>query len=203
MKYDPADRTVAITGAAGGLGADLAKALRTQGARVALLDLNADAVRELADQLGSESVARGWRADVSNFADLDQVMTEVAAHFERLDVVVAGSGIGSAIGPITGMTHEEWERTIDVNLNGVWRTFKAALPHVAFQRGHLLAVASMASFVHSPLHSPYRTTRFSCSSIRIVCCIRPTIPASRHCSAAEPYSTTSEWQWRAWAGRPM
>src|ERR1700761_5837025 len=59
MKYDLADRTVAITGAAGGLGADLAKALRTQGARVALLDLNADAVRELADQLGSESGARG------------------------------------------------------------------------------------------------------------------------------------------------
>lgn len=81
MKYDLADRTVAITGAAGGLGADLAKALRTRGARVALLDLNADAVRELADQLGSESVARGWRADVSNFDDLDQVMTEVNSPF--------------------------------------------------------------------------------------------------------------------------
>jgi len=170
MKYDLADRTVAITGAAGGLGADLAKALRTQGARVALLDLNADAVRELADQLGSESVARGWRADVSNFDDLDQVMTEVAAHFERLDVVVAGAGIGSAIGPITGMTPEEWERTIDVNLNGVWRTFKAAVPHVAYQRGHLLAVASMASFVHSPLHAPYSASKAGvwalCNSLR-------------------------------------
>ena len=58
MKYDLADRTVAITGAAGGLGADLAKALRTRGARIALLDLHAGAVRELADQLGGESVAR-------------------------------------------------------------------------------------------------------------------------------------------------
>ena len=143
MKYDLADRTVAITGAAGGLGADLAKALRARGARIALLDLNPNAVCELADQLGGDSVARGWRADVRDFDNLDQVMTEVAAHFERLDVVVAGAGIGSAIGPITGMTHEEWERTIDVNLNGVWRTFKAALPHIAYQRGHLLGRDSL------------------------------------------------------------
>jgi NAD(P)-dependent dehydrogenase (short-subunit alcohol dehydrogenase family) len=98
------------------------------------------------------------------------VMTEVAAHFERLDVVIAGAGIGSAIGPITGMTPEEWERTIDVNLNGVWRTFKAAVPHVAYQRGHLLAVASMASFVHSPLHAPYSASKAGvwalCNSLR-------------------------------------
>ena len=103
MKYDLADRTVAITGAAGGLGADLAKAMRARGARIALLDLNRDAVCELADRLGGDSVARGWRADVRDLDNLDQVMTEVAAHFERLDVVVAGAGIGSAIGPITAL----------------------------------------------------------------------------------------------------
>jgi NAD(P)-dependent dehydrogenase (short-subunit alcohol dehydrogenase family) len=51
MKYDLADRTLAITGAAGGLGADLAKAMRARGARIALLDLNRDAVCELADRL--------------------------------------------------------------------------------------------------------------------------------------------------------
>jgi NAD(P)-dependent dehydrogenase (short-subunit alcohol dehydrogenase family) len=170
MKYDLADRTVAITGAAGGLGADLAEALAAKGARIALLDLNPDAVCELADHLGGDSVARGWRADVRDLDNLDQVMTEVAAHFERLDVVVAGAGIGSAIGPIPGTTHEEWERTIDVNLNGVWRTFKAALPHVAYQRGHLLAVASMASFIHSPLHAPYSASKAGvlalCNSLR-------------------------------------
>src|ERR1700756_1882556 len=170
MKYDLADRTVAITGAAGGLGADLAAALTAKGARVALLDVNRDAVCKLADHLGADSGARGWRADVRDLDNLDQVMTEVAAHFERLDVVVAGAGIGSAIGPITGMTPEEWERTIDVNLNGVWRTFKAAVPHVAYQRGHLLAVASMASFVHSPLHAPYSASKAGvlalCNSLR-------------------------------------
>jgi NAD(P)-dependent dehydrogenase (short-subunit alcohol dehydrogenase family) len=170
MKYDIADRTVAITGAAGGLGKDLAKALRAKGARVALLDLNADTVRELADHLGGDSVARGWQTDVRNLDNLTHVMDEVAAHFEGLDVVVAGAGIGNAIGPIAGMTPEDWERTIDVNLNGAWRTFKAALPHVARQRGHLLAVASMASFVHSPLHAPYSASKAGvwamCNSLR-------------------------------------
>jgi NAD(P)-dependent dehydrogenase (short-subunit alcohol dehydrogenase family) len=70
MKYDLTNRTVAITGAAGGLGRDLAKALRAKGASVALLDLNADAVRELADDLGDESVARGWQTDVRNLDNL-------------------------------------------------------------------------------------------------------------------------------------
>ena len=170
MKYDLTNRTVAITGAAGGLGRDLAKALRAKGASVALLDLNADAVRELADDLGDESVARGWQTDVRNLDNLTGVMDEVAAHFEGLDVVVAGAGTGGPIGPIAGMAPGDWERTIDVNLNGVWRTFKAALPHVAFQRGHLLAVASMASFVHSPLHSPYSASKAGvlgmCNSLR-------------------------------------
>ena len=82
MKYDLTNRTVAITGAAGGLGRDLAKALRAKGASVALLDLNADAVRELADDLGDESVARGWQTDVRNLDNLTGVMDEVAAHFE-------------------------------------------------------------------------------------------------------------------------
>jgi NAD(P)-dependent dehydrogenase (short-subunit alcohol dehydrogenase family) len=170
MKYDIADRTVAITGAAGGLGKDLAKALRAKGARVALLDLNADTVRELADHLGGDSVARGWQTDVRSLDNLTHVMDEVAAHFEGLDVVVAGAGIGNAIAPIAGMAPEDWERTIDVNLSGAWRTFKAALPHVAHQRGHLLAVASMASFVHSPLHAPYSASKAGvwamCNSLR-------------------------------------
>ena len=135
-----------------------------------MLDLDADAVRELADDLGDESVARGWQTDVRNLDNLTGVMDEVAAHFEGLDVVVAGAGTGGPIGPIAGMAPGDWKRTIDVNLNGVWRTFKAALPHVAFQRGHLLAVASMASFVHSPLHSPYSASKAGvlgmCNSLR-------------------------------------
>jgi NAD(P)-dependent dehydrogenase (short-subunit alcohol dehydrogenase family) len=170
MKYDLTNRTVALTGAAGGLGRDLAKALRTRGASVALLDLNADAVGDLAESLGDESVARGWKADVRDLDNLNEVMDEVAAHFEGLDVVVAAAGTGGPIGPIAGMAPGDWERTIDINLNGVWRTFKAALPHIAFQRGHLLAVASMASFVHSPLHSPYSASKAGvlgmCNSLR-------------------------------------
>lgn len=66
---------------------------------------------------------------------------------------------------------EAFERVVDVNLSGVWRTFKSALPHVEQQRGYLLATSSMAAFVHSPLQAPYTASKAGvwamCNSIRL------------------------------------
>jgi NAD(P)-dependent dehydrogenase (short-subunit alcohol dehydrogenase family) len=53
----------------------------------------------------------------------------------------------------------EFERAIDINLTGVWRTFRAALPHVQSTKGYLLAISSMAAFVHSPLQAPYTASK--------------------------------------------
>ena len=68
--------------------------------------------------------------------------------------MVANAGIAS-MAPLETLEPEVFERVIDINLSGVWRTFRAAVPHVKKQRGHLLAVSSMAAFVHSPLNGPY------------------------------------------------
>ena len=63
------------------------------------------------------------------------------------------------------------ERLIDINLNGVWRTFRAALPYVRQRRGYLLAISSMAAFVHSPLQASYTASKAGvwamCDSIRL------------------------------------
>lgn len=170
-KYDVAGRTIVITGAAGGLGRMLADALRTRGANVALLDLDADAVRAQAESLGGSRVARGWKADVRDLSSLDAVMKEVADHFGRIDVVIAGAGIGNVVGSLAATDPEAFERAIDINLLGVWRTFKAAAPYVQQQRGHLMAIASMASFVHSPLHGSYTSSKAGvwalCDSLRL------------------------------------
>ena len=88
MRLDLPGRT-AITGASGGLGAGLASALRAHGANVALLDLDADAVRQQADRLGGDWFARGWSIDVRDLERLQQVMAEVVEHFGAIDVVVA------------------------------------------------------------------------------------------------------------------
>lgn len=153
-RYDLAGRTVLITGSTGGLGTALADALRRRGANLALLDLDADLAQQQAADLGPETVARGWSADVRDLDSLTAAIDAAAEHFGRLDVIIANAGVG-AVAPLESMDPEAFERIIDINLNGVWRTFRAALPHVKQTGGYLLAVSSMAAFVHSPLNGPY------------------------------------------------
>ncbi len=153
-EYLLAGRTVVLTGSTGGLGAALATALRERGANLALFDLDGDLAREQAAALGSESVARGWAVDVRDLDSIQAAMDAAAAHFGRVDVVVANAGVGS-MASIETLDPEVFDRVVDINLGGVWRTFRAGLPHVKQQRGYLLAVSSMAAFVHSPLNGPY------------------------------------------------
>jgi len=153
-RYDLDGRTVLITGSTGGLGTAVAHALRQRGANLALLDLDADVAQEQAAELGPETVARGWAADVRDLDSLRDAVDAAAQHFGRIDVVIANAGIG-AVAPLETMEPEAFERIIDINLSGVWRTFRATLPHVKETRGYLLAVSSMAAFVHSPLNGPY------------------------------------------------
>ena len=170
-RYDLTGRTVLITGSTGGLGTALATELRRRGANLALLDLDPDRTAAQAASLGGDTVARDWTADVR---DLDSVRTAIdaaAAHFGRLDVVIANAGIGEAIVPMTDLSPTEWERTIDINLNGVWRTFTAALPHVTKEHGHLLAISSLAAFVHAPLQGAYPASKAGvwalCDTLRL------------------------------------
>lgn len=169
-KYDLRGRVVVITGAGGGLGSLLATALKSRGARLALLDLDGEAVREQARRLGDESAFQGWGVNVRDHAQLERTMQAVAEHFGGIDVVVAGAGI-QAFGPLERLAPGAFERIIDINLNGTWRTFQAALPHVKARRGYLLAVSSMAAFVHSPLQAAYNASKAGlwamCDSIRL------------------------------------
>ena len=153
-RYDLAGRTVLITGSTGGLGTALARALRERGANLALLDLDATNTQAQAADLGPEAVARGWAVDVRDLASVQAAMDAAAEHFGRIDVVIANAGVGS-MAPMERIDPASWERIIDINLNGVWRTFRAALPHVKETKGYLLAISSMAAFVHSPLNGPY------------------------------------------------
>lgn len=153
-RYDLAGRTVVLTGSTGGLGSALARALRHRGANLALLDLHGPAAEAQAAELGSSSVARAWQVDVRNLESVQDAMDAAAAHFGRIDVVVANAGVG-AMASIETLDPDVFDRVVDINLGGVWRTFRAALPHVKETQGYLLGISSMAAFVHSPLNGPY------------------------------------------------
>jgi NAD(P)-dependent dehydrogenase (short-subunit alcohol dehydrogenase family) len=171
MRYDLNGRTIAVTGAGGGLGTALVEALRAEGARLALLDLDADRVEVLATHLGDARTARGWAADVRDLDNLTTVMGEVREHFGSLDVAIAAAGV---LGPVTALsaaTANDWDRVIEVNLGGVWRTFKAAAPHVTAQRGHLMAMSSMVGYIHPPMLGAYAASKAGawalCDALRL------------------------------------
>lgn len=157
--YDLTGRTVAITGGTGGFATALAPALRARGAKVALLDLDADLATQAAATVGPLGVARGWHADVRDLAQLETTMSEVAEHFGGIDVVIANAGVGDRATLLADSDPAHWELMVDVNLNGVYRTFRAAYPHIEKTRGYMLATSSMAAFVHNPLQGAYPATK--------------------------------------------
>ncbi|KTC43473.1 short-chain dehydrogenase [Pseudomonas sp. ABAC61] len=168
--YDLKGRVIAITGATGGLGRAMAQALRGRGAKLALLDLDPEVLNRQTATLGRPDEVAGWVANVRSLDSLELALTAVAEHFGGIDVVVAAAGVATQES-MESMSPEVFERTIDINLNGVWRTFRAALPHVKKRQGYLLAISSMAAFVHSPLNSHYCASKAGvwamCDSIRL------------------------------------
>lgn len=143
MKRDLLGRKLVVTGAARGIGEKVARLAAARGARVTMVGLEADRLRALADELGP---AAAWReADVRDGAALRSAIDEAADIMGGIDLVVANAGV-VAYGTIRQTDEAAFERVMDVNLNGVFRTLKYATPHLERSRGHVLVVASALSF---------------------------------------------------------
>jgi len=170
MAYSLKNKVVVITGSSGGLGAAAAQALAKKSARLALFDLHEQDAKAQAKALGPSVDAKGWGADVCSLESVDTAMAAAQKHFGRIDIVIANAGIGFTE-PMETMQESTFGRTIDINLNGVWRTFKAALPYVKQSQGYFLAVSSMAAFVNAPLNAHYAASKAGvlamCNSLRL------------------------------------
>jgi SDR family mycofactocin-dependent oxidoreductase len=140
-----ADKVVVVTGAGGGTGRVHCERFADAGADIIMIDR-----AEAADDLGETAhqvTLRGRRSvcGVADVADLDAVTAAVdggVAQLGRLDVVVANAGIHTAGGPAWTISPEDWQRTIDVNLTGVWHTVKAAVPHIGSDGGSVVIISS-------------------------------------------------------------
>src|ERR687897_3755568 len=129
-----AGRTVLITGAARGLGAELARRAAARGARVALVGLEPEQLAAVATQLGPEHL---WvEADVTDADALKTAVQRVVDTFGGLDVVVANAGIAPLTTVATASAHS-LARTIEVNLTGSMLTAHAALPAIIASKGHV------------------------------------------------------------------
>jgi NAD(P)-dependent dehydrogenase (short-subunit alcohol dehydrogenase family) len=155
-RYDVAGRTVLVTGAARGIGAGAAERLYARGANLALVGLEPERLEELAARLGDRAVF--YEADVTELDSIEAAVRETVARFGGIDVAIANAGI-SFTGSIAAGRPEQFERTIDVNLMGVWRTDRAVIGEITRRKGYLLNIASLSAIAHAPLMGAYTTAK--------------------------------------------
>ena len=162
-QFSVAGYGVIVTGGASGLGLAYAEAMAAGGARVTLLDVDPDRIANETARLQGEGFdVRGTVVDVTDHAGLDGAVDEAAEMYGRLDVAFANAGIDPGPGfvgawaggsrprnddgAIELYTDERWNRVIDINLNGVFATVRAAARHMRPRRsGSIIVTTSLAS----------------------------------------------------------
>jgi NAD(P)-dependent dehydrogenase (short-subunit alcohol dehydrogenase family) len=162
--YDLNGKVALVTGAARGIGFETARQMHLRGASVAVVDLDADQAREAAERIGPRAI--GIATDVTDHAAIMQAVAETVERFGGLDVAVANAGIAqSRLATVRGIGTEEWERVFEVDLLGVWRTVRAALPQIVERQGHIVVTSSVYAFVNGVLNSPYAVAKSGVESL--------------------------------------
>src|SRR6202140_3621827 len=156
-------RVALITGAASGIGAATAQVYAEAGADLALAWYPPDGhdiepVRRAAEKAGSRVVVA--EVDVTQDADVSALVAQAVEELGGMHIVVANAGIARKV-ELEDLDDRAWNKVVDVNLNGVWRCFRAALPHMQRARfGRLIATSSVAGTVSAwPLHSHYAAAK--------------------------------------------
>jgi NAD(P)-dependent dehydrogenase (short-subunit alcohol dehydrogenase family) len=145
-----------VTGAARGIGAETARQLAARGARVALVGLEPEELERAAAACGPE--AAWFEADVTDWEALERAVSGTVERFGGIDVVMANAGIGAG-GTVQLSDPRAFERVVEINLFGSWRTVRTCLPHVIERRGYVLIVGSLASGLHAPGMGAYSASK--------------------------------------------
>jgi NAD(P)-dependent dehydrogenase (short-subunit alcohol dehydrogenase family) len=151
--YDVRGKVAFVTGGARGIGFETARHLYDRGASVVLVDLVAEEAEASAASLGDRAL--GLEADVTDIDALNAAVERAVERFGGIDVAVANAGIAPAGATINAMDYDAFERVLDVNLMGVWRTVRACLPQITARGGHVVVVASIYAFMNGTILAPY------------------------------------------------
>jgi NAD(P)-dependent dehydrogenase (short-subunit alcohol dehydrogenase family) len=153
-------RLCLVTGAASGIGRAAALGAARRGARLVITDINGDLLDEVAVELGSALVHKG----AFDIADVDAVRAFAdAVHDEHgsLDVVMNIAGIATW-GSVDRLSHEQWRRTIDIDLMGPIHVIECFVPEMirAGRGGQIANISSAAGLLGLPWHAPYSAAKF-------------------------------------------
>lgn len=149
-----------VTGAAQGIGRVVAESFARNGAKVAALDVSQNGVERLAADLTGEGAAiAGFPCDVTDSESVQAAVTAAAGHFGGIDILVNNAGI-NVEGTVEELDDTAWQRCFDVNVTGVARVCKAAIPYLkASGRGRIINAASFAAIVPSIGSAAYAASK--------------------------------------------
>jgi NAD(P)-dependent dehydrogenase (short-subunit alcohol dehydrogenase family) len=155
-------KKVLITGAASGIGRATALAMAERGARLFITDVNAQGLeetrREIEEKGGEVCLSRPL--DVSDYGAVRRMADEIHAGSGSLDILANIAGV-ALFSQVEDMTHEQWERVVDVNLWGPYHGIECFVPEMvrAGRGGHVLTVSSTAGIIGLPWHVVYAGTK--------------------------------------------
>ncbi len=150
-----------VTGSASGMGRATAYLFADEGAKVAILDLNAEAVEETVKEItDAGGIAKGWVLDLTDVEGIPRVVEEIVAEFGGLDILINNAGIDASARIQSKRYEEVWARCFEVNLNALHRTIRAALPHLQKSgEGRIVNIASTEGVGGSAFASPYTAAK--------------------------------------------
>ena len=151
-----ADRVALVVGGAGGIGAAIVEAFVSEGAEVVVADRSYDQAKQVATAVGANGAAE---VDVRDDSSVDSAVGMVLADHGRIDVLVNSAGILRE-SPLVEMSIDQWQETIDVDLNGVFRCCRAVVPHmVRAGRGRVINIASQLALKGGQALSHYSAAK--------------------------------------------
>ena len=154
------DKTVIVTGAAGGIGAAICTRFGSEGAQVVVTDVNAEGADATVAALLAQGIrARAFASDISSRAGCVALVENVLATEGRIDVLCNNAGINRR-GPLLSLTPEDWDLSFAVNLDAMFHLCQAALPSMIAQGGAAIVnTASQWGLYPAPNHIAYNVTK--------------------------------------------
>jgi NAD(P)-dependent dehydrogenase (short-subunit alcohol dehydrogenase family) len=156
-RYDLNGKVALITGAARGIGFETARLLHQRGASVTLLDLDEEATEQAAGQVGERTLAVA--ADASDLSRMEEAVEATVERFGGLDIPIANAGVAPPGATMRVVDPDAFERVIEIDLLGVWRTVRPALPQVVERQGQVVVISSVYAWMNGVAASPYAISK--------------------------------------------
>src|ERR1700693_6611405 len=154
-----ADKVAIVTGAGSGMGAAIAETYAREGARVAVLDVDADAAKKVARGIGNTALALG--CDVTKSAEIDAAIRATLSAHDRIDILVNNAGVAHVNTPVTEIAEADFDRVFAVNVKGLFMFSQAMVPVFRRQGGGVMINIGSTAGPRAPprrsgLHPPKR-----------------------------------------------